>query len=117
MLLRFCIKRIDNKHCKLASLHKLVCRRFYNITRECVLVYLSFCDICKRKPESGGRAQKPKLQPKLQVKKLNGRVYVSFIEQHPINDYHFIMMYIEYATKFCHVRAITDLKPATIAIS
>lgn len=98
-------------------MHNIVSERYYNITRECVTLFLSFCEFCENKSSTNEAkpSKAPTVKPKLNVKTLNGRAWVTFVEQPPIDDFHFIMLYIEYSTKFCHIKAVKDMQPLTIA--
>lgn len=105
---------VDNNHCKTAKLHKLTSERYYNITRETVVLFLSLCDCCPARKE---REKRTAPKPVLNVKKLNGKAWVTFLNQKCLDNLRYIMIYTEWSSKFCHLRAIEDLNPSTIALA
>lgn len=57
----------------------------------------------------------PPFKPNLNVKQFNGRALVFFVQQETSDDLNYVMMYMDYATRFCHLRAVRDLGGLTIA--
>lgn len=97
-------------------------KEYYNITRECVEVYLSLCTVCndpqkKRQKKFEDPQVYPKPTPKLNVNALNGKGWVAFLDYEEANGKQNILIYREQSTKFCHLRAISDLKPITVSLT
>lgn len=106
----------SNNHLKIGKLHTLISAKYYNITRECVKVFSSLCEVCKntKKPEE---RETPKPVKKLNLKKPNGRVWVAFLDQDPVEELSVILLYKDCSTKFTHIRAIKNTEPLTIALT
>ncbi|XP_049886670.1 KRAB-A domain-containing protein 2-like [Pectinophora gossypiella] len=89
-------------------------KKYANITKEIISLYLSMCDVCQQKKtkKKRGLVSKPILHTEM-----NSRCQVDLIDfqTQPDEQFKFIMVYQDHLTKFVLLRALTSKRAAEVA--
>ncbi|XP_050307832.1 KRAB-A domain-containing protein 2-like [Anthonomus grandis grandis] len=91
-------------------------KKYKNITRDVIKLYLRLCEGCQKKLKS---AKKGLVVKPMVFSEMNSRCQVDLIDMqsHPDREYKFIMVYQDHLTKFVQIRPLTSKRAKEVAKS